>query len=183
MKIGSKEITKVLIDFFEIVFIASGVFIFVYFFVAQLLKITGDSMLPTFKDGEQIIAEKVSIKFSPLKRGDIVIFKHPQNENRLLIKRVVGLPGELIRISQGNLYINSEKLEESYIQPNNKTTEEKDIKENTDYKIPDGSYIVLGDNREFSSDSREFGPIKEGLIVGRAFAVYYPLSNFRLIEK
>lgn len=182
MKLNSKELSKILVDFFEIVFIASGVFIFVYFFVAQLLKITGDSMLPTFKDGEQIIAEKISIKFSPLKRGDIVIFKHPQNENRLLIKRVIGLPNEEIRISQGAVYINGNLLSETYVQPNNKTTEERDIKENTNYKIPQDGYVVLGDNREFSSDSREFGAVKESLIVGRAFAVYYPLSNFRLIK-
>jgi len=179
--LSKKHIAKILLDFFETVFIAAGVFIFVYFFVAQLLRITGDSMIPTFKDSEQIIAEKLSIKVKPLKRGDVIVFKHPQNEQRLLIKRVIGLPGETIKFTDGDVYINNSLLTEQYIINSNKTLGEKIMKPDTDYTIPTNSYVVFGDNREFSSDSREFGPVKKDLIVGRVMLVYYPFSSFRFI--
>ena len=182
MKLSAKEIVKIFLDFFEIVFIASTVFIFVYFFVGQLLRVTGDSMYPTFIDGEQIIAEKISIKFKNLQRGEILIFKHPQNENRLLIKRVIALPGESLNLINGKVFIDGVELLEPYLQPNVKTYGLKTIADNTDFEVPADSYVLMGDNREQSADSREFGPISKTMIVGRAFLVFYPFDSIRGIK-
>ncbi len=175
-----KDIFKLVMDFVETLVIAAGVFIFVYLFIGQLLRVTGDSMMPTFADGEQIIAEKLSVKFNPIKRGQIVIFKLPKNQERLLIKRVVGLPGENIKISGGTVFINDVKLEEPYVH-NELTTQERAMTENIEYKIQPDFYVVMGDNRENSSDSREFGPVAKDLIIGKAFMVYFPFNKIRFI--
>src|SRR3990167_5041170 len=98
-----KESTNVLLIFFSI-------FVLTFFFLGQLLQITGDSMYPTFKSGEQILAEKASIKFESIKRSDIIIFKGITNKNILVVKRVVGLPGETIQFKNSKVYINNELL-------------------------------------------------------------------------
>jgi signal peptidase I len=113
-------------------------------------------MLPTFQDGEQIIAEKVSVRFEPLKRSDIAIFKHPANPDKLVIKRVVGLPGDSFELISGKVFIDGQNLSETYLTVNMITQGGKFIKENTEYKIPSDSYIFLGDNR-LNSRSRDWG--------------------------
>ena len=139
-------------------------------------------MSPNFHDKEQMLAEKLSTKFIELKRGEILIFKHPLELDRLLIKRVVGLPGETIRISNGLVYINDRVLDEPYLAPDTKTQQEQALQEGLEYKIPSDSYVVMGDNRPKSTDSREWGFLSKDLIVGRAVLVYYPTNRIKLVE-
>jgi signal peptidase I len=169
------------LDFTEILIIATCVFFVIYFFIAQLLKVSGDSMLPTFEDGEQIIAEKVSIKVKPLTRGELIIFRHPQQKDILLIKRVIGLPNETIKISKGKVLINGIELSEPYLAENTVTQEEKVLLNGIDYKIPSNAYVVMGDNRSMSADSRTWGPVSKDDLVGRVVLIYYPLKNFRFL--
>lgn len=178
-----RSFLTILFDFLEIAIISATIFLLVYLFVGQLLEVTGDSMHPTLLDKEQVIAEKLSIKFNPVERGDIVIFKHPEQNDKLLIKRVIGLPFDNIKIVDGNVFINSKQLNEFYLEPSVVTQPNKFITEGLEYTIPEYSYILLGDNREKSSDSRVFGPVREELIVGKAAAVYYPFSNIRIIGR
>lgn len=179
--IKKKTLLSAGVDFVEILTIAFGVFLFAYFFIAQLLKVNGTSMLPTLTDGEQILAEKVSVKLNPLKRGEIVIFEHPQKPGILLVKRVIGLPGEKIRVTEGNVYINDMILDEDYLAPSTRTPALNFLAENKTFQIPQDTYILMGDNRKASSDSRDWGPVNTSLIVGRAVLIYYPFSNFRFI--
>lgn len=169
--------------YLQVILIFIFVFIVVYLFVGQLFEVTGDSMLPNFKDKEQVIGEKLSVKFSNLERGDIIIFKSPKEDNRLLIKRIIGLPNEEFQIKDGYLYINGKLLTETYLKDNTLTTGLRILEDDFEYKIPIDSYIVLGDNRDQSTDSREWGYVRTDSIVARAIIVYYPLKNFRLIEK
>jgi signal peptidase I len=169
------------VDFVEVLTIAFGVFIFAYFFIAQLLKVNGTSMLPTLQDGEQILAEKVTIKINALNRGEIIIFEHPQKPGVLLVKRVIGLPGERIKIFEGNVYINDMILDEDYLPYGTQTPALNFLGENKTFQIPQNSYMLMGDNRKASSDSRDWGPVNSSTIVGRAVLIYYPLSNFRFI--
>lgn len=174
--------TDIVLDFFEILFISVAVFVVVYVFIGQLLEVTGESMLPNFEDKEQIIAEKVSVKFKDLERGEIVIFKHPDYPDKLLIKRVVGLPGETIKLSSGYVYINGEKLIENYTVLAGTTFGGSSIKEDVEYEINNNSYIFMGDNREKSTDSRDWGAISKDLVVGRGVLVYYPLNRIRTVK-
>jgi signal peptidase I len=170
-----------LFDIFELTIISLTIFLVIYLFVGQLLEVTGDSMNPTFYDKEQVLAEKVSKKFKPFERGDIVIFRHPEKNERLLIKRVIAMPFENFKISEGKIFINGELLDEPYLPEDIVTSGGSYFNEGTEYNIPIYTYVLMGDNREKSSDSRVFGPVRDQLIIGRAAAVYYPLRNFRIL--
>ena len=169
-------------DFLEVTLIIVGVIMISYLFLGQLLEITGESMDPTLLDKEQIVAEKVSLLYSPLKRGDIVIFRHPHQTRRLIVKRIIGLPGERIKITAGKVYINDEVLDEYYVKNLHGTVGGDVIRENVEYKIADDSYVAMGDNREKSTDSREWDGVTRELIIGRGFLVFKPLSNLRFIQ-
>ncbi len=181
-KVKFKKFSEALLDFIEISIIGATIFILVYLFVGQLLEVSGDSMHPTLVDGEQIIAEKVSMAVKPLERDEIVIFRHPEKQDRLLIKRVIGLPGDVFRFEDGIVVLNGEPLLEPYLVDAGHTFGSDVYNNGEDYSIQDGSYLLLGDNREESADSRSFGTIKQDLILGRALLVYHPIKNFRVIE-
>jgi signal peptidase I len=175
-----------ILDIMEMFMISSLVFALVYVFIGQLMEVSGNSMYPTYLDQEKIIAEKVSMKFKEMKRGEVVIFQNPQiKERHLLIKRVIGLPGEVFKISGGSVYIDGSKLDEPYLESNTLTNKIENglVKENVDYTVSENSYILLGDNRRQSTDSRYFGEVSKDNIIGRAFLVYYPIQRFRLVEQ
>jgi len=178
----NRNFLTIFFDILEITIISATIFLLVYLFVGQLLEVTGDSMDPTLLDKEQVLAEKLSIRFNPIDRGDIVIFKHPEQNDRLLIKRVIGLPFDIVKISTGRVYINGHMLDEYYLDSGALTYANKSMLEGVEYAVPESSYILIGDNRDKSSDSRSFGPIRRELIVGKAAFVYYPFSSFRMIE-
>jgi signal peptidase I len=176
-------IYKLFIDLIEVALICAVVFFLVYLFIGQLLEVTGDSMFPNFHDKDQVLAERLSTKFVEVLRGEVVIFKHPQDPNKLLIKRVVGLPGEKIRLSNGLVYINDIALDEPYLALGVKTSQEQFFQEGIEYKIPSDSYVMLGDNRPKSTDSREWGYVSKDTIVGRAVLIYYPIQRIKLISR
>jgi signal peptidase I len=179
-------LAHILLDFLEIFMISSFVFALVYIFIGQLMEVSGNSMYPTYLDKEKIIAEKVSLKFKEIYRGEVIIFQHPDiKEKHLLIKRVIALPGEIFKISGGSVYIDGKKLDEPYLESNILTNEIVNgiIKEGVDYPLDDGSYILLGDNRSQSTDSRYFGSVSKEDIIGRALLVYFPINRIRLVEQ
>lgn len=152
-----------------------------YLLLGQILEITGDSMYPTLLNKEHILAEKVSYKFADVQRGEIIVFHSPEQNGYLIIKRVIGLPGETVTIKYGLVYINGKVLEEQYLPPGTQTEEGTQIKEGEDFKVPNNTYFVLGDNRNRSIDSRFWGIVNKNLIVGRALFVYKPITKFRLL--
>jgi len=163
------------IDLLEYAFIVTLIGVITFLLIGQILIIEGDSMLPNFKDGEQLIAEKVSLKFKDLQRGEVVILKHPI-ENKLIIKRIIGLPGETVIISNGKVYVDGVELNEPYLPPDTIT------KGRENYKIEENKYVVLGDNRQRSSDSREWGLVDIKKITGRGFLIYYPAQEMRFVN-
>lgn len=177
----AKDFKNIFLDFIEITLVSAAVFILVYLFAGQLLEVTGESMLPTFQDKEQIVAERISIKFRPLERGDIVIFRHPTQPSKLLIKRVIGLPNEKIKLD-GYVEINGIRLLEPYVKSAGTTFGNTQIPEKSEYSIPPDTYVLLGDNRENSADSRQLGAISSDLILGRALMVFSPIKDFRIIK-
>lgn len=173
--------TKIL-DALEPVVLAFAIFMMVYLFLFQPHKVDGNSMLPNFHDLEYILTDKISYQRGLPKRGDVVIFHAPPPFDSDFIKRIVGLPGEQIMIKSGKIYINGIILNELYL-PNNYTTSEKSfLRESVPYNIPVGYYMVFGDNRDHSSDSREWGPISKKAIVGKAFFRYWPLDKAGVIS-
>ncbi|OGC60682.1 signal peptidase I [candidate division WWE3 bacterium RIFOXYC1_FULL_40_10] len=176
------KIVPSLLGFLELLFISIGVFTIVFIFVAKLLIVEGESMVPALANGEQLISEKISVKINPVKRGEIVIFKSPVNSSALIIKRVIGLPGDSVEIQNGKVLLNGSLLEEKYLANNTVTIGKEKLADNKPFMVPNNSYILMGDNRQHSTDSRDWGSIPQENIVGRGLVVYYPLENFRLIN-
>lgn len=143
------------------------IFLVVYIFLVQPHRVKGESMLPNFKDGELLLVEKVSYRVYPPSRGDVIVFKAPGAREVDFIKRIIGLPHETIKIDNGSVYINNKKLAEPY--------ELQQTLGNTEVKLGDNEFFVLGDNRGGSTDSRVFGPIKKSTIEGKAWFVYWPI--------
>ena len=161
--------------------IAVVITIFLLNFVGQRMVVNGPSMENTLHDGESLIVDKLSYRFSDPKRFDIVVFPYKYEENTLFIKRVIGLPGETVRIDHfGKIYINGEVLEENYgretILSPGRAVEE--------ITLGSDEYFVLGDNRNNSTDSRDpfVGNIKKSEFVGRAFLRIWPLDKFGFIR-
>ncbi len=136
-------------------------------------KIDGSSMEPNLHHDERVIVDKVSFLFGKPQRGDVVVFSL-DNQPKDYIKRVVGLPGETIEVANGIVYIDGRPLEEPYIAP---STDRPYLAR----RLGDGEYFVMGDNRGNSSDSRSFGPIHLGNIVGRAWIIYWPPADWTIV--
>lgn len=118
----------------------------------------------------------------PIHRGDVIVFKAPTDADKDFIKRVIGLPGDTVLVQDGYVYVNGKQVhEEKYLDDDIRTYGGSYIADGETIKVPEGQYIVMGDNRPFSSDSREWGPLKKDDIIGKSFFVYWPLDNMRLV--
>jgi signal peptidase I len=171
-----------LLEIIEFLAITIAILVIIRFFVAEPHKIDGNSMLPNFHHDDLILTNKLATKLSTLQRGEVVILKNPKDESKVFIKRVIGLPGEKVKLQGGLVYINGKVLAEPYLAPGMKSPGEAFLKEGEEVVVPQDQYFVMGDNRVASSDSREFGPIKTQLIIGQALVRYWPLSKFSLIQ-
>lgn len=155
-------------------------FIFVNF-IGQRTTVSGSSMEATLSDGDNLMVDKLSYRFSDPSRFDIVIFPPRYEESTLYIKRIIGLPGETVQIDyDGNIYINGNILMENY---------GREVIRNPGIAVEpvtlaDDEYFVLGDNRNNSTDSRveQVGPIKRGEIIGKAFIRIFPFNKFGLLK-
>ena len=170
-----KRLGAFFLDIGEVLVFAIGIFFFVYLLIMRPHKISGVSMSPNYPDSEYLLTEKVSYYKSPPKRGDVVVFTPPVSSDDY-IKRVIALPGENVSIKGGRVYINSELLKEDYLASDVYTQGGSFLQEGQTYKVPDGEFFIMGDNRAHSYDSRSFGPIKKNVISGRAWVIYWPVK-------
>jgi signal peptidase I len=141
-------------------------------FLIQPFQVEGRSMQPRLIDGERILVDKISPMLGVLRRGDIIVFRSPLDGRRVLVKRVIGLPGETIAISRGVVLVGGRPLDEIYLDES--VLLDQDL---NSVLLGDGEYFVLGDHRNDSEDSRVWGPVPRRLIVGRAFLSYWPPSS------
>ncbi len=145
--------------------------------IVHAYRVVATSMSPTILDGDHILVNELTYKLSRPHRLDVIVFKYPKNENQYFIKRVIGLPGETIQIHQKQCYINGMHLSEQYIvHAGNNTPGYPELDNFGPFRIPDDSFFVMGDNRDWSMDSRTFGPVRQKKILGRAFMIYWPGS-------
>ncbi len=163
------------VEFLEAVLPALVIVVLVNLFLGQTRRVDGLSMEPSLEDNQRIIMEKVSYRFRPPRRGDIVVISRPERRYSYpLIKRVIALPGETVEIHDGAVYIDGERLEEPYLDQNTTGRYPPSL-------VPEGHVFVLGDNRGSSNDSRAFGMVPYEDILGRAWLRYWPLSEAGLL--
>lgn len=173
-----KKISLFFLDIIETGVIALSIFIIVYLFIFQPHEVKGNSMHPSFEHADFLLTDKISYRFNNPQRGDVIVFKAPLNTQFDYIKRIIGLPGENIAVREEQIYINGKKLEESYLPDDFSTRSGRFLKNDQTANIPLGEYFVMGDNRNHSSDSRDWGTIPRENIVGKVWLRYWPLDRF-----
>jgi signal peptidase I len=143
-------------------------------FIYQPVKVEGTSMMPTLTDQERIFINKFTYHYGlgGIERGDMVVFKYPLDTSKSYIKRVVGVPGDVVKIVKGQVYVNDVALAEDYV-----PEEYRDHASWTGDPVPKDKYFVLGDHRSSSNDSRAWGWVDRKYIYGKAVFVYWPLEK------
>jgi signal peptidase I len=178
-----KRLGAFFLDIIEVIVFAIAIFLFVYLLIMQPHKIKGASMEPNFPDGEYLLTDKISYRFREPQRGDVIVFSAPVANGEEYIKRIIGLPGERVSIKDNHIYINDELLAESYLPDQLPTMPGAFLEEGKEVVVPDSHYLVFGDNRVASSDSRAWGFISKDSISGRAWIIYWPPSEAGIVAK
>jgi len=153
-------------------FISLAISGFIIIFLYQPVKVEGTSMMPSLEDQERIFVNKFVYRLEPIERGDIVVFRYPRDPSKSYIKRVIAMAGDQIRINRGQVYVNGQPLEETYV-----PSEYADTRSYPDTVVPPESYFVLGDHRSMSNDSRDFGAVNLSYIYGKAVFGYWPMEK------
>ncbi len=146
-------------------------------FVYQPVKVEGGSMEPGLEDQERIFINKLVYRVETIDRGDIVVFRYPRDPRKSFIKRVIGVPGDRVRIVSGHVFVNGQALAEPYV-----PDEFFDSRSCSEIVVKPESYFVMGDHRSASNDSREFGPVPRANIYGKAVFGYWPMEKLGTVR-
>lgn len=167
----------------KVVIIALVIVVPIRMFIFQPFLVRGDSMEPNFTHGDYLIVEEISYRFRAPERGEVVVFRFPYNPSFRYIKRIVGLPGEVVEIKGNRVIIETSPgssnvfaLDENSYLPHAETRGSSRV------VLGEGEYFVLGDNRQFSSDSRQWGVLSQDHLIGRALIRVFPVSAFAKFE-
>jgi signal peptidase I len=145
---------------------------FVIVFLYTPVRVEGTSMMPSLSDQERIFINKFVYRIEPIHHGDIIVFRYPLDPARSLIKRVIALSGDRVRIADGRVYLNDQLVAEDYV-----PAAYRDTRSYPQLVVPPNSYFVLGDHRNLSNDSRDFGPVESSFIFGKAVFGYWPMEK------
>jgi len=176
-----KKFFKIVYEIIEAFVVSASIFVVIYLFLMQPHQVKGSSMFPTFVDQEYILTDKVTLRRRPPEWGDIIVFKAPLNESFDFVKRVIAVPGDTIMVQGGQVYINGQLIDEVYLPDEYTTASGQFLEEGGGFVVPDESVIAIGDNRDHSSDSRDWGAVPYKNIVGRAFFRYWPAEKMGVV--
>jgi len=166
----------------KVVVLSLAIILPIRYYLVQPFFVKGASMESNFEDGDYLLIDEISYRFSEPVRGDVIVFRYPEDRSQFFIKRIIGMPGETIEVKNNKVIIyNAEStdgfaLVEDYLDTNQETLG------NLLTRLDDNEYFVLGDNRLASSDSRRWGPVNRTLITGKAFLRAWPFAKFDKIE-
>lgn len=166
------RLARGLLELLQTVVVAALLFFAVNLVTARI-RVEGSSMEPTLHDGELVVVYRLAYRWQAPERGDIVVFRFPLDPDRRFIKRIIGLPGDSIAVHGGQVWVNGEALDEPYIAAPPRYDGE--------WQVQDDEVFVLGDNRNNSSDSQNWGPLPVRDLIGKAVLVYWPPEDMGLI--
>lgn len=175
-----KNIFSFILEIVKISLIALAIVIPIRYFLFQPFFVRGESMDPNFADGDYLIIDEITYRFKSPERGEVIVFRAPTDASQRFIKRIIGLPGETVKISNGQIAITNASRD--------KVLNETEYLDGTqtggdiNVTLKNNEYFVLGDNRPFSYDSRRFGPIVKDSIIGRVLIRAWPFNSFNKIE-
>jgi signal peptidase I len=163
----------VFVDTLETVILAAILFVGINLISARI-RVDGDSMVPNLISGEYVVVNRLSYQLGNPQRGDIIVFHFPRNPDEEYIKRIIGLPGDVVEVMNGAVNVNGQPMDENYL----------DVKTNYTgrWEVPADQLFVLGDNRNNSSDSHDWGMVPMDYVVGKAILVYWPPPDWGLID-
>ncbi len=173
-----------LLELIKVAVLAGITIVLVRHFLFKPFYVKGASMEPNFFDKEYLIIDELTYRFREPHRGEVVVFKYPENPKEFFLKRIIGLPGERVKVSEGKVTIYNEAhpegviLDESYLPPDLLTSGDR-----TFVPLSSDQYFVMGDNRPNSYDSRRFGAVEKSLVVGRVFFRGWPLNRAEIISE
>jgi len=167
------NLKRALIDIVETIVIALLLFLVINTISARI-RVDGRSMEPTLKSGQFVLVNKLAYKIGSPQYGDIIVFHYPRNPDQEYIKRVIGLPGDLVEIKAGQVFVNDQLIEEPYIL-NEPTYQDR-------VRVPVNALFVLGDNRNNSSDSHTWGAVPLESVVGKAILIYWPPQDWGILH-
>lgn len=140
-------------------------------------------MYPNFKNGEYVLTNLIALRTSKIHRGQVIVFKAPPDPTKDFIKRVIGLPGDTVMLQSGDVYLNGRKLDQSaFLSSDVKTYGGAFLKDGQTVTVPDGELFVMGDNRPYSSDSREWGFVPLGNVIGESMLIYWPPQDMSAVH-
>lgn len=172
------------LEIFKTVIISLAIILPIRYFVIQPFMVDGASMEPNFYDKQYLVINEISYRFNEPNRGEVVVLKNPQNTKEFYIKRIIGLPGEEIKIESGQVYIKKEgskkfiQIDEFDYLPEDTET----FGNISNLKLKENEYFVLGDNRRNSKDSRNLGPIDRELIIGKVWIRGFPIKDAQFFD-
>ncbi|MBI2055581.1 MAG: signal peptidase I [Candidatus Sungbacteria bacterium] len=177
------SLLRVLGEFLRLAIVAAAIALPIRYFIAQPFIVRGASMEPNFREREYLIIDELSYFFREPIRGEVIVFRYPANPKEYFIKRVIGLPGETVEINTGGIFVINEtnpegfRLSEPYIAPGVET------RGSARFSLGSGEYVVLGDNRPSSSDSRGWGILDKKFITGRAVFRVFPVQRLGIVAE
>jgi len=169
---SSARVRPVITRWLRDILISLGVSAFFIIFLYQPVKVEGTSMLPTLEDQERVFINKFVYRLEAIQRGDVVVFRYPRDPSKSYIKRVIAVAGDRVRIEDGLVYVNDRPISENYV-----AQMYEDVRSYPPTVVPPHSYFVMGDHRNLSNDSRDFGPVDESYIYGKAVFGYWPFAK------
>ncbi len=160
----------------EVVAIALVTVFIIRHFLVQPFLVSGASMEPNFSDGNYLLIDEITYRFREPERGEVIVFRYPNNPATYFIKRIVGLPGETVELKDGKIFANGEFIEEDYL------PDSLQSRDNLSTKLKADEYFVVGDNRSHSFDSRNWGPVNRDKIIGVARLRVFPFNKLEYFQ-
>lgn len=175
---SKRESLLFLWEIIKVVVISLAIIVPIRFFVVQPFFVRGASMEPNFQNGDYLIIDEITYRFNEPKRGEVIVFRFPQDPKQFFIKRIIGLPGETIELNKKNVIIRNADNPSGFILDESDYLFQPITLGSLRMKLDDNEYFVMGDNRLQSSDSRRWGPVNVSLIVGRSVLRAFPFGRF-----
>lgn len=180
---GTKYFLNFVWEILKIVIISLAIIIPIRYFLIQPFYVKGASMDPNFFDGDYLIIDEISYRFSAPEREDVIIFRYPLDQSQFFIKRIIGLPGETVKVEDGKIFIKNKSIASGeFVLDESSYLENISTAGNVEMSLGDDEYFVLGDNRDASSDSRKWGAIKKDYIIGRAWVRAWPFNRVKILN-
>lgn len=180
---GTKYFLNFVWEILKIVIISLAIIIPIRYFLIQPFYVKGASMDPNFFDGDYLIIDEISYRFNAPEREDVIIFRYPLDQSQFFIKRIIGLPGETVKVEDGKIFIKNKSIASGeFVLDESSYLENISTAGNVEMSLGDDEYFVLGDNRDASSDSRKWGAVKKDYIIGRVWVRAWPFNRVKILN-